>query len=82
MLHTQRGGRQYTALFSNSPRAHRFGATRDWVVLYLDRGHDDGHFTIVTARHSPLEGRRIVRGREQECAEHYGGATVPARRVG
>ena len=82
VLHTQRGGRHYTALFSNTPRAHRFGTTRDWVVLYLDHGREDGRFTVVTARHGPLEGRRIVPGREEECAEHHGIGAVPARRAG
>ena len=36
ILHTQRGHRHYTALFSNTPRAHRLAKTRDWVVLYVD----------------------------------------------
>lgn len=33
VLHTRRGTRDYTALFSNSARAHRRGKSRDWVVL-------------------------------------------------
>jgi hypothetical protein len=33
ILHTERGGRHYTALYSNTPRAHRLGTTRDWVVI-------------------------------------------------
>jgi DNA polymerase (family 10) len=72
VLHTERGGRHYTALFSNTPRAHRLGTTRDWVVLYLDHGREDGQWTVVTARYGPLAGRRVVRGREAECADHYG----------
>jgi DNA polymerase (family 10) len=71
ILHTQRGDRHYTALFSNTPRAHRLGATRDWVVVYLD-GHGEGQWTVVTARHGPLAGRRVVRGREAECGQHPG----------
>jgi hypothetical protein len=67
VLHTSRDGRHYTALYSNTARAHRFGATRDWVVVYHD-GDRGGHAnTVVTARRGPLEGRRIVRGREAEC---------------
>lgn len=27
--------------------------------------------TVVTAQRGPLEGKRIVRGRENECAERY-----------
>jgi hypothetical protein len=72
VLHTQRGERHYTALFSNTPRAHRLGTTRDWVVLYLDHGREEGRWTVVTAHAGPLRGRRVVRGREAECAAHYG----------
>jgi DNA polymerase (family 10) len=74
VLHTQRGARHYTALFSNTPRAHRLGATRDWVVLHLGLEQDpaEGQWTIVTARQGPLAGRRAVRGREAECLTHYG----------
>jgi DNA polymerase (family 10) len=79
VLHTERAGRHYTALFSNTPRAHRLRATRDWVVLYLD-GPADGQWTVVTARQGPLQGRRIVRGREEECRRHYGRAEAPPER--
>jgi putative hydrolase len=66
VLHTQRGARHYTALFSNTPRAHRLGTTRDWVVVYLD-GPQEGQWTVVTARGGPLAGERVVRGREAAC---------------
>jgi hypothetical protein len=36
ILHTTRGARHYTALFSNTARAHRAGRTKDWVVIYGD----------------------------------------------
>lgn len=72
VLHTRRGGRHYTALFSNTARAHRLEATRDWVVLYLDGGREERQWTVITARRGPLAGKRIVRGREAECASHYG----------
>lgn len=68
ILHTNRGDRHYTALYSNTPRAHRLGTTGDWVVVYLESGRASGQWTVVTARAGPLEGRRVVRGREQECA--------------
>jgi hypothetical protein len=71
ILHTHRGDRHYTALYSNTPRAHRLAATRDWVVLYGD-GRPEGQWTVITARHGPLSGHRIVRGREAECSRHYG----------
>jgi hypothetical protein len=73
VLHTARGPRHYTALFSNTPHAHAAGATRDWVILYYDDGQGERQCTVITARHGPLAGRRIVRGREDECAAHYAG---------
>jgi hypothetical protein len=71
VLHTRHGDRHYTALFSNTARAHELGRTRDWVVLYADGGHGEQQFTIVTARLGPLKGKRVVRGREAECFAHY-----------
>jgi hypothetical protein len=72
ILHATRNGRHYTALFSNTARAHELGRTNDWVVIYCDRGDSDGQWTVVTARGGALRGRRIVRGREPECERHYG----------
>jgi len=71
ILHTQRGDRHYTALYSNTARAHEFGTTHDWVVIYRDDDHDHGRWTVITASYGPLRGRRIVRGREDDCAAHY-----------
>lgn len=71
ILHTHRGERNYTALFSNTARAHELGATRDWVVLYYDGGFDERQATVVTSHRGPLAGKRIVRGREAECMHHY-----------
>jgi len=34
ILHTRRAGHDFTALYSNTERAHRLGKTRDWVVIY------------------------------------------------
>jgi putative hydrolase len=71
VLHTRRGEREYTALFSNTPRAHRLGRTRDWVVLYSDGGCGEQQYTVVTEWQGPLDGLRTVRGREEECRQHY-----------
>jgi len=71
VLHTQRGKRHYTALFSNTARAHEMGRTADWVVIYYDGGHGERQCTVITSQRGPLEGKRIVRGRERECLEHY-----------
>ena len=66
ILHTTRAARRYTALFSNTARAHALGRTDDWVILYWDAdGHGEGQCTVITAERGPLEGRRIVRGRER-----------------
>jgi putative hydrolase len=71
ILHTQRGDRPYTALFSNTARAHKLGKTGDWVILYYDGGHGERQATVITSQFGALKGLRIVRGREQECAQHY-----------
>ena len=73
VLHTARGARAYTALFSNTARAHEFGRTHEWVVLYVDDGRGGGErqFTVITARRGSLEGKRVVAGREIECAQYY-----------
>ena len=71
ILHTRRGTRHYTALFSNTARAHRAGKTRDWVVLYSDIGSGDTRHTVITAMFGPLRGRRVVAGRENECEAFY-----------
>jgi len=73
ILHTGRGHRHYTALYSNTARAHELGATHDWVVIYRDDHHGDGQWTVVTSHFGPLTGRRIVRGRESECRRYYEG---------
>lgn len=74
VLHTQRNGRHYTALFSNSAHAHAMGTTHDWVVIYFEdhekRGQH-GRWTVITSGFGKLKGRRIVRGREKECESFY-----------
>jgi hypothetical protein len=71
VLHTEREGRSFTALFSNTARAHELGTTGDWVILYYERDGDEDQCTVVTERTGPLAGRRVVRGRELECAAWY-----------
>ncbi|WP_447974684.1 helix-hairpin-helix domain-containing protein [Nitrospira sp. Kam-Ns4a] len=71
ILHTQRGDRHYTVLFSNTARAHELGKTRDWVILYCDTGHGERQYTVITAQRNPWRGKRLVRGREAECAAYY-----------
>jgi putative hydrolase len=72
ILHTQRGPRHYTALFSNSPLAHQLKKTHDWVILYYDDDHHGEHqCTVVTGRHPPFVNKRVVRGREDDCKSYY-----------
>lgn len=71
VMHAQRGKRHYTALFSNTARAHEARRTGDWVVLYYDSAAGERQCTVVTATRGALKGRRIVRGREDECLRHY-----------
>jgi putative hydrolase len=69
ILHTQRGDWHFTALFSNTARAHEAGKTDDWVVIYFHTDHGaEAQRTVVTETAGPLAGRRVVRGRESECA--------------
>jgi putative hydrolase len=68
VLHTDRADWHFTALYSNTARAHELGRTDDWVVLYYyDGDHREGQCTVVTETHGPLSGGRVVRGRESEC---------------
>jgi hypothetical protein len=71
ILHTEREGRHYTALFSNTARAHELGATHDWVVIYRDDERHRGSWTVITASFGRLRDHRIIRGREEECLQYY-----------
>jgi hypothetical protein len=72
ILHTEREGWQFTALFSNSPTAHRFAKTLDWVVSYFERtDQPEGQVTVVTEHGGPLDGKRVIRGQEKACKAYY-----------
>jgi hypothetical protein len=72
VLHTTRGDWHFTALFSNTAKAHELGKTRDWVVIYFyDTDHNERQRTVVTETRGEIEGKRVVRGREAECRRHY-----------
>lgn len=71
ILHTSRGEHHYTAMFSNTPRAHQLKKTTDWVVIYFDGRAGERQCTVITSAYGPLAGKRIIRGREPECMEHY-----------
>lgn len=78
IMHVERDGRHYTAMYSNTARAHEFGATHDWVVIYRDDKDGERQWTVITSTLGKLRGQRIVRGREAECAAYYQ-AVGPAR---
>jgi DNA polymerase (family 10) len=71
IMHVARGGRHYTALFSNTAHAHELGKSRDWVVLFCDDGSAENRFTVITSEFGRLQGKRIVAGREAECEKYY-----------
>ena len=74
ILHTEREGKRYAALFSNTERAHSLGVTRDWVVVYREMPDGGVQWTVITSQLGALQGRRVVRGRESECLDLYQGA--------
>lgn len=72
VLHTRRHVWHFTALYSNTALAHELGRVQDWVVVYFyDQDHREGQYTVVTETRGPLRGKRVVRGREIECANYY-----------
>ena len=72
IMHVSRGGWHFTALYSNTARAHELQRTRDWVVIYsYDAQHHESQHTVVTEIRGPLAGQRVVRGRESECLAYY-----------
>ena len=72
ILNTQRKPWSFTALFSNTARAHQLEKTDDWVVLYCERaGEQEVQHTLVTETRGDLKGERVVRGREAECRAYY-----------
>ena len=72
ILHATHDHWHFTALYSNTARAHQLGRTADWVVIYFyDDKHREGQHTVVTETRGSLQGQRVVRGRETECRQYY-----------
>lgn len=72
VLHTERPGWHFTALYSNTARAHELDRIQDWVVIYCeDALHRERQYTVVTAGRGGLIGRRVVRGRENGCRQWH-----------
>lgn len=45
--------------------------TDDWVVIYYHKDAGEEQCTVVTDQKGPLKGKRVIRGREIECADYY-----------
>jgi hypothetical protein len=71
IYHTDKGKWSFTALFSNSPLAHKLERIMDWVIIFYDRDGEEDQCTVVTEWQGQLRGRRVIRGRESECIEYY-----------
>ncbi|MGK7906535.1 MAG: helix-hairpin-helix domain-containing protein [Synechococcus sp.] len=67
IMHWEQDSWTFTALFSNTARAHQLNKTRDWVVIFYERAGREGQCTVVTETRGSLVGQRVVRGREIEC---------------
>ena len=81
ILHTQRGDWHFTTLYSNTPRAHELGRTRDWVVIYYhSHSEPEAQCTVVTEHFGPLRGMRVVRGREEESGRFHAHASTANRK--
>jgi hypothetical protein len=72
VMAARRGGYRYRALYSNTAAAHRAEKCHDWVVVYFERAGAKGQCTVVTETAGAMADRRVIRGREAECAKHYG----------
>jgi len=68
VLHTARDDWHFTAIYSNTARAHQLGRSSDWVVIFFHKdGWPEGQCTVVTETHGKKRGHRVVRGREADC---------------
>jgi hypothetical protein len=76
LYQADRGGWRFRALFSNTALAHRLGQTHEWVVVAFHDGIHSGRRTVVTETRGDLRGRRVIRGREHECRDHYQSLTA------
>jgi ribosomal protein S13 len=72
ILHATRDAWRFTALYSNTGLAHELGRVKDWVVIYYETDAlPEGQCTVVTETRGALAGRRVARGREEECRAYW-----------
>lgn len=78
VLHTHIDDWNFTALYSNTARAHDLDRVRDWVLIFCNaHDHAEQRYTVVTETTGALAGRRVVRGRAPECSAWYASAANP-----
>ncbi len=78
VLHNSRADWHFTALYSNTARAHQLDRVHDWVILYCEgQDHVEHQYTVVTPAGGVMAGRRVVRGREAECRDWYVRSILP-----
>ena len=75
VMHMTKGGWHFTALCLHAAmRTPEASRPTDWVSLYFYDARQCEHQRIVfTETYGSLVGKRIVRGREQECRVYYAG---------
>lgn len=71
VMRTKRDGWDFTALFSNTAKAHELEKTGDWVVIYYEKDGKERQNTVVTETQGALKDRRVVRGRDAESRAYY-----------
>ena len=71
IMNTESEGWLFTVMYSNTARAHELGRTHDWVVIFYERQGAQHSYTVVTEWQGVLAGKRVVRGREDECRLYY-----------
>ena len=80
-LHAVRGSWHFTALYSNTARAHQLGRVTDWVVLFFHKDSQaEGQRTVVTeARGNPpsMAHQQWDRGVSQQVSRHPAEKTLP-----
>lgn len=81
ILETSQDGWDFTALFSNTKRAHDLEMTHDWVVIYFERDGRQGQCTVVTETSGLLRDQRVVRGHEPETRRYYEQGVIDEPRV-
>ena len=63
VLDMARRDSQFTALYSNTARAHQLGHVDEWVIVFF---HKD-RAAAVAETCGPAAGQRVVLGREADC---------------